>query len=189
MTKKKVSDGIIANHIVSVELNGDPNQTLLAVKSIAAFRGIEERIQEMKEHLNASAQEGGTRAKYAADGIRALAEASKHLDKIQDPKANKAARDMAYCLLNAFQSLWRVDVKQIEPEVVTGGKIRSGGEKGRTDRIKTSTARKVKWQLRADELRAEQLDQGRPAMSINKMAEIMEKENLGNAQTIRRAIK
>ncbi|MNN79225.1 hypothetical protein D3C81_1958490 [compost metagenome] len=96
---------------------------------------------------------------------------------------------MAYCLLNAFQSMWRVDVKKIEPQVVTGGKIRTGGEKGRSGRIETSTARKVKWQLRADELRAEQLGEGRPAMSINKMAEIMEKENLGSAQTIRRAIK
>ena len=189
MTKKKVTDGIIANHIVSVELNDDPNQTLLALKSIAAFRGIEERIQEMKEHLQEAAKNRGTQSKYAADSAEALENALRHLAKIENPKELKAARDMAYCLLNAFQSMWRVDVKKIEPQVVTGEKIRRGGEKGRTDRIKTSNAQKVKWQLRADELRAEQLDQGRPAMSINKIAEIMELEKLGKKETIRRAIK
>lgn len=189
MTKTKVADGIITNHIVSVEFDGDPDKAMLAVKSIAAFRSVEERIQELKDHLLGAAQNGGAQAKYAADSAEALENALKHLAKIQNPKERKAARDMAYCLLNACQSMWRVDVKKIEPQVVTGEKIRRGGEKGRTDRVRTSTLRKEAWQLRADQLRAEQLASGRPALSINKIAEIMEKEEHGPRETIRRAIK
>lgn len=183
MTKKKVTDGIIANHIVSVELNDDPNQTLLAVKSIAAFRGIEERIQEMKEHLQEAAKNGGTQSKYAADSAEALENALRHLSKIKNQKELKAARDMAYCLLNAFQSMWRVDVKKIEPQVVTGGKIRRGGLNGVEKLQKAREPEHQKLKEAADELRREF-----PGETKNQIAKRMEKRGLGKQGTIRKII-
>lgn len=183
MTKTKVADGIITNHIVSVEFDGDTDKAMLAVKSIAAFRSVEERIQELNDHLLGAAKNGGAQAKYAADCAEALNNALKHLAKIQAPREQKAARDMAYCLLNAFQSMWRVDVKQIEPEVVTGTKIRQGGMDGVKKLQKARGLEHQKLKETADELRLEF-----PGETKNQIAKRMEKRGLGKQGTIRKII-
>jgi hypothetical protein len=186
ITKKTARDGIISNTEVSIDMASDEMPDISELQQLAFFQSTEDRIGWLKDHLKQAAEEAGwSRARYATDAIRAFDDALRHLGKITDPKAKKHAMDAAYYLLNACQSLWRVDVKQIEPEVMTGARTRKGGAKGREARTQEANGKRERWQCRADQLRAELGLLGRWK---KKVADIMEAEGLGASDTIRKSI-
>lgn len=186
ITKKKVRDGIISNVEVSIDLTSHEMPDISELQNLAFFQSTEGRIRALQDHLRKAAQDGGNRARYADDAIRAFDDALRNLEKISDPKAKKAASDMAYCLLNACQSLWRVDIKQVEPEVITGAMSRRGGAKGRQIRTQEAQEKRTRWQHRANQLR---LELGLGGRWKKKVADIMEAEGLGPSDTIRKCIK
>lgn len=120
--RRKVRDGVIVSDEISIDLtSGDPVD-FEELRKFTFFRTTEERIKALQEHARAALDSERTRAKYAADAIRAFDDALRHMEKITDQKTKDAINDVAYCLLNACQSLWRTDVKSVEPAIVTGAK-------------------------------------------------------------------
>jgi hypothetical protein len=121
--RSKVCDGVIVNEEISIDLTSGEPADIEELRKITFFQTAEDRIKALQEHARTALNSEGTRATYAADAIRAFDDALRHLQKISDPKARKSVNDVSYCLLNACQSLWRTDVKGVEPTIVTGIKV------------------------------------------------------------------
>lgn len=159
ISRKKVRDGIIVAEMVSVDLTKPADEVIEALKQLASFQSPEERISA---HLAAAQQvvesgAEGNRLNYAQDAVRHFNSALDYLQKITDLTSRKIANDMVTELIRAFESAWRVDVKEIEPVVVTGARAnrqrsRAGIASG-AERQAERTPEWNRWQKRATELR------------------------------------
>ena len=98
------------------------------------------------------ADTSGVRWNRAAVAARALDFVVEKLDAITDPQSKKLAVDACYNMMLAMLEKRYLDVKRIEPEIITGAKNRTGMRNGNATRVAEANASKAAWQREADKI-------------------------------------
>ena len=151
--KEKVRDGVIVAEMVSVDLTGSDAAAQIAglreifpdaAKLIAKYRA------KVKTIIDGGAF--GSRLRYAQDAAERFDLAAKYLGNIIDKPARENADGVALNLLWAMEALWRVDVKRVEPEIVTGAKLRTKAKRENDRRARQANDEHAEWQRKASEI-------------------------------------
>lgn len=173
--RRKVRDGVIVAEQVTLELSNAS-----AADAIALFREIMPTGAEMIESQRSWAQSlidsgiTGSRAKYARNVVTSARLAT---DAIGTDDADRAVVHV----MNMMRSAWRIDVKAVEPQIVTGTRQRRGGDKGRETKSEAIRKRNQEWQRLANQHWAKHA-------SWN-VSEVARHIDLTRERTIRRVIK
>lgn len=166
ITRRQVRDGLIVGEEVSINLEtGDVSKELDAFRQL--FPAVPELVKAYAEKAQRAIDGGatGTRLKYANDALWQSGQVIRYLQKGDAPSAVQHSLWMMQCL-------WRMDFKQVEPEVFTGvraqrQRINAGIGSGQ-ERTAERKAEWDKWQLEADRVRAEN-----PALTKSRVCEIV----------------
>ncbi|MGH8523818.1 MAG: hypothetical protein ACREXY_06255 [Gammaproteobacteria bacterium] len=173
--REKVRDGVLVAEKITL------TSPATAAEGFAFFRELWPAAEDMIERQRSWAQSlldshnvSGSRAKYAEHVVACAKLAA---DAVQKNDARMAVVHT----MNMMRSVWRVDVKAIEPEIVTGAKQRRGGDKGRAAKSEGLEERNKAWQTAADRIWAKHPTWG--------LSEVARKINPLQERTIRRRIK
>jgi hypothetical protein len=152
--RRKVRDGVIVNEEISIDLTSGEMPDIQELMKLGCFMTVEDRIKAIQERVKPALESNGTRRKYAADTIEGFDLVLRLLSKFEEPKTKKAVSDLIYCLQNAYQSLFRTDIKALEPDIVNGVKTakqrRDAGISSRDIRIEVRQPEWDKWQALAN---------------------------------------
>lgn len=181
--KRVVRDGVIRSVEATIDLASSEMPDIEELQKLTFFQTVEMRIAALQEHVQDALDSEGSRNQYAADAIRSFDMALKRLNKISDPAAKRAAEDVAWHLMDAAQSLWRTDVKEVEPEIVRGAKSVASGKEGHEAVHGTDEEKRRRWRQHIDAYRA-----ARAAGESKKAAKLSAAEKRGvSVRTIERA--
>lgn len=149
--RSKVRDGVIAAEYVEVNVEGMPaSEVARELRELASFQSLAERLESHSVRLRDAACGEGPRARYAEQALRYFGWVASDLAKVADAGERRRAEGLLLDLLRGMESAWRVDVKQIEPEIVTGAKSRRGSRKGNSAKAAEATAKHEAWQAKAE---------------------------------------
>ncbi len=143
--RTKVRDGIIVGERVTVDLcQLEPADALEAMRSVGAFSLTERIIEGYAERARMVVAEGavGSRLAYAENAIW---QAGQVLRFLAENKSSGAVRHALWMM----QSLWRVDMKEVEPVVLTGARVRKPFDSANKRKKNEAGQRVGEWQARA----------------------------------------
>lgn len=147
MKRKRLTSGVISSEVVEVRPDECDTSSLAdALRAMAAMQSGRQRVQAHLEAAESAASSATTdeQSRLANTAVRLLTEALSLINR-------EEADGVAWNIITALECLWRVDVRQVEPQIITGAKSRNGGAKGNKARAKTAGRSAGLWQRMADE--------------------------------------
>ena len=184
VTKTFVRDGVIVRESIHIELtdNDDGTAIMAAFKQMAVFQSPAERIAVHRAAAQAVIDSGatGSRLEYAKNAVLYFEWSLGYLTKIVDPKSLKHAQDAIVDLIRAFEAQWCMDVKEVEPEIITGAKQRRSNKRGNIAKAATAQEKYKKLQIAADIIWAanRNLTKSRVAKLVAKKLDIVPSETI-----------
>lgn len=166
VTRRKVRDGVLVSEEVHIDLTaGTPaEQIAAAMEAMPSVAGqVEAYARKAQDVVDAGAK--GSRLQYAQDALWQARELHRYLQKGNAAGAVQHALWMMQCL-------WRMDVKGIEPTILTGARSRQARDRGRQEQ-----ARKARAKVERIQARAEKIWEIEPGLTITAVAKKIDPQN------------
>lgn len=147
ITRRRLRSGVIVAEVLTTDLEGDA--ATVAAEIDAVDPGAEVILRgyiDAADRVLTEVQQGTPRWKVARASKRHAKASIEYLKKGD-------AESATWNALQASRNAWIADVKLVEPKIVTGHKIRGGGDKGRRNRQAAANPVHAAWRKRADEIR------------------------------------
>lgn len=135
---RKVRDGLLTGTAITIDASSTDATAVLAAY-MRVFPTVVAQVTQQGDRARKAKDEGatGSRLKYAED---ALWQESQVLEFLRKGDAPSSVQHALWMML----ALWRVDVKNVEPEIMAGLGTQRGGRKGSKGSAETRNGPKSK---------------------------------------------
>lgn len=145
-TTRKQQAGVIAQEVVTVDANDPKNWT----QSMMMLGALQTAAQRIEAHRTKALQ--AIDAGAAGPRLDAARTAVRLFDAALACIARKDTEGAILNTITAMECMWTLDVRAVEPEIITGAKSRRGSSKGNREKQSAADQQKKIWQAKANEI-------------------------------------